>query len=420
MASRTTLAWALLAAAPFVARASPELSTAVDDLIEEAVAEGRIPGAVVLIADRDQVLHLAAYGLHDVEAGRILAPTAIFRLASLTKPIIAAAAMTLVDEGKLRLDSPLGDYLPAFRKSRKLDPGWFVSLFGWNNRRRLHTFWSYFDAYSATAAERQITVRHLLSHQSGIPDATVPPTVGDMLKVTRQNNGAVTLQDVADGLARVPLHFEPGTNYLYGEGYEVVARLIEVVSQEPLDRFLAARIFEPLRMKDSGFSIRGEAVDRLPVVYENTRDGGLVPSKGFWADGWTRRPFEYFSGGWGLNATADDYGRFCRMMMAGGKLDGVRVLSRTAVDEITTNQTGDHKLWPDLADFGYGFGVRVRLREAAPRRRSSPGSWGWFGHIGTYFWVDPQDQRIAIILTQKLGLERRLEADLQALVREIR
>ena len=342
---------------------------------------------------------------------------AVFRLASLTKPIAAAAALTLVDEGAISLDDPIAEYLPEFGAMQKLEADWLVQLGGWKTRRRLHTYLSFFDPYKTAPAERPITVRHLLSQQGGVAGVAGEPLAFKVREASKENHGDLTLEAAVKKLAEVPLLFEPGDGWFYGEGYEIIGRLIEAVSGKPLGDLLQERIFSPLGMVDSTFFL--QATDRLPTAYLTSEPGKLTPLTGFWGAGWTRRPQDYLSAGWGLNGTAEDYSRFCRMLLQGGELDGTRVLSEALTHEMTSNQIGDRTLGGDLDDFGYGFGLRVRKREAAPQRRSSPGSWGWYGHIGTYFWGDPEQGVAGVILTQKIDGDTRLEAEFQSLVREM-
>lgn len=398
-----------------------EFAGKADRLLQQSVEALDFPGVVALVGTREEVVYRGAAGHARLAPKARITPDTVFRLASLTKPVTAAAVLTLVADGKLNLDEPIANHLPEFAAPHRLERDWLVALTSWRTRRRLHTrLWSYIDPYKTVPASEKITVRHLLSQQSGIASVWDEPTVFQVNRVVREHNPEQTLASVSAGLARLPLHFEPGSEWRYGEGYEVAARLVEAVSQTPFAGYVRSRILAPLGMDDTTFFLTAQQIDRLAVAYVLKSSGTAFDElDGFWGRDWARKPGDYASGGWGLNGTAADYGRFCRAPLRGGELDGVRVLPERLVQEMTRNQIGGHIDidWPGFEHFSYGLGVWVREQEADPPLNSA-GSWGWFGHIGTYFWVDPERGVFGVVLTQSSNPPFDLAAALQRLIRK--
>ncbi|GIW88343.1 MAG: serine hydrolase [Isosphaeraceae bacterium] len=364
----------------------------VTDLLERNVREGRFAGISALVARQGRVVLLTAAGQADREAGEPMAPDTIVRIASMTKPITSVAAMILVDEGRLELDAPVARYLPEFERMKVLADE---------------------SGPSIVDANRPITVRHLLTHTSGISYRFVGhPVLGPIFVEHAVSDGLSettgTLADNVKRIARVPLVGEPGSQWHYGLNTDVLGRVIEVVSGQSLDAFFRERIFEPLGMVDTHFVLPAEKRPRLAAVYgiENDRPlerrpalliqrGPLVYSTTYpvWDDN-----AGFYSGGAGLVSTLADYARFLQMVLNGGELDGVRILKPETVEAMTRNQIGDlaMSIGSHGTAFGYGFGV-VTDAGTGPL---PVGTFSWGGFFSTYFWVDPRNELIGIVFTQ--------------------
>jgi CubicO group peptidase (beta-lactamase class C family) len=369
----------------------------IDSFIEGAVDEDRLAGAVTMVARRGRVVHLKAFGTMDRESGKPMRTDTIFRIASMTKPVTSVAVMMLYEEGKLLLDDPVSKYLPEFRKPRVLvlDP----SENGDPAKRR------------TVPANREITVRHLLSHTSGLTYQW-NEQLGQTYKDAGITHGLIqddgTLGDKMKKLATLPLLNQPGEAYEYGLSIDVLGYLVEAVSGKTLDEFFHARIFDPLRMKDTYFFPPEEKTDRLAAVYRQAEDGQLKKvseepivqgSFVYSIDYPYHGPRRYFSGGGGLCSTAPDYMRFCQMLLNGGEFNGVRLLSRKTVELMTTNHIGGLLAWQQQK---FGLGFFILTDPGKSNLNASPGSYGWGGFFTTRFLIDPREQLIAISMTQLL------------------
>jgi CubicO group peptidase (beta-lactamase class C family) len=362
------------------------LSTQVLDSARTYVAgcveRGEIAGAVTLVARDGQVAQLACVGLRDIEAGRLMEPDTIFRLASMTKPIVSVGALMLVEAGKLRLDHALSRYVPEFA-----DAAVFAGVDG--------------DRVTLAPLERPITVHDLLTHTSGITDDPPDPA----LEATYDDLGDLRykLPELMRRLAIHPLGHQPGRHWNYGWSHHVLGRVIEVAADQPLDDYLDASIFRPLGMPDSGFYVPPEQVERLAVVYEQV-PGGVQRLE----DTVTRRVTEHFpllGGGGGLVSTVLDYGRFVQMLQRRGELDGVRLLRTDTVELMTRNRL-DSPLCPiRIANHvfkgqGYGLGVGVKIEPSARALAGSVGTYWWAGSWNNRFWIDPVTKLSAIFMVQ--------------------
>jgi CubicO group peptidase (beta-lactamase class C family) len=367
----------------------------IDTFIEGAVDEDRLAGAVTMVGRRGRVVHLKAFGMMDRESGKPMRTDTIFRIASMTKPVTSVAVMMLYEEGKLLLDDPVAKYIPEFGKPRVLvlDP----SGNGDPAKRR------------TVPARQAITVRHLLSHTSGL-SYQWNEHLGQAYKDAGVTHGLLqddgTLAEKMKRLATVPLLNHPGEAYEYGLSIDVLGYLVEVVSGKTLDEFFRERIFDPLRMKDTYFFPPKEKLGRLAAVYERSEDGQLKKvseepivdgSFVYSIDYPYNGPRRYFSGGGGLCSTAPDYMRFCQMLLNGGELDGARILSRKTVELMTTNHIGELSAWQQQK-FGLGFFILTDPGQS--NLNASPGSYGWGGFFTTRFLIDPKEQLIAISMTQ--------------------
>jgi len=389
LAIRGAAAQELPAAKPEFVGLSSERLERITAKVQQTIEEKRIAGAVTLVARHGKVVYFKSQGSLDREANKPMRNDAIFRICSMTKPITSVAVMMLYEEGKFLLEDPVSKYLPEFK-----NPKVFVKP---TDGR---------DPYTIPAA-REITIRDLLTHTSGLTYEW-NGTLGEKYKAAHVASGLLqydgTIEDNVKHLASVPLLFSPGAKWEYSLGIDVLGRLVEVTSGMPLDQFLQKRIFEPLGMKDTYFYLPDNKVERLAVAYTYYDGKGLqrFPDTpiaegpfGYSADYPYRGPKKLFAGGAGLSATAADYYRFCQMMLAGGKLGDVRLLSRKSVELMSHDQLGH--ISDDLA-FGIGFGVdgvKTPLKELG-----SPGSYGWGGFFYTQFSIDPKEDMIVIFMGQ--------------------
>jgi CubicO group peptidase (beta-lactamase class C family) len=341
------------------------------------VDAGAISGAVAAIARNGKVAYLRAVGFRDQAKTSPLQPDAIFWIASMTKPVTSVAAMMLVEEGKLDLAAPVHRYIPEFKDMmvavETTDPA------SGQTRRTLEP------------QKRAMIVEDLLRHTSGLvyPNAETAAGLERYRKLFARDS---TLKDLVSRLARDPLADQPGEAWHYGISVDVLARVIEVASGQPFDQFLDSRLFKPLGMVDTGFWVPPEKLARLI----DPPAGALMLS-----DRDVTRPTTMFSGGGGLVSTASDYLRFCQMLLNGGELDGMRILSPATVRRMTTNALPDGVRSTGLP-FGSTFGLGFAIRNDAAWSwvPGSVGSFSWSGVWGTYFWVDPAQQLIAVQLIQ--------------------
>lgn len=366
------------------------------------VERERLAGAVVLIARRQQCAYFEAFGFQDRARGVAMQTDSIFRIASMTKPIVAVAALLLMEAGELALIDPIERYLPEFENMQvgveTLDAG---------GERRL----------SLQAARRLVTVQDLFRHTSGLTTALFGTSlIKRQYNDSRLRDDRQTLAEMVGKLASLPLLHQPGTTFEYGMSTDVLGRIIEVVSGIDLDRFIVQRIAKPLGMRDTSFVIAERSGHRLAVSQSDpagSNSGAILPPYDI------ARPPRLFSGGTGLLSTAADYARFVQMLLNHGELDGMRLLGRKTVELMLSDHlapdvafgsnTGDLGIAAPLPELGqsYGLGIGVRTQ---PGRSSVPGSVGdfyWGGALGTYFWADPQEQLMAILMMQELDAVKR-------------
>jgi len=367
---------------------SPERLGRIATAVQKDVDDKRIAGAVSMVVRHGKVAWFDARGMADREAGRPMQRDAIFRICSMSKPITSAAVMMLYEEGRFLLEEPVSKYLPEFKNPRVL----VTPTSG--------------EPYSIPASA-EITIRDLLRHTSGLTynwDKALGRMYGDANVASGLLQYDGTIGDSVRRLAGIPLLFNPGDRWEYSLSVDVLGRLVEVVSGMPLDEFLRTRIFEPLGMKDTYFFLPDDKVPRLAAAYTYYDGKGLgrFPDSPivegtfvYSADYPYRGPKKLFSGGGGLSSTAMDYARFCQMMLNGGTLGQVRLLSRKSVELMTHDQLG--KISQEMG-FGLGFGVdgvKAPLVELG-----SKGDFNWGGFYYTSFVVDPKDDMIVVFMAQ--------------------
>ncbi len=353
-----------------------------ENVIQEHVDRKQIAGGVMYVARDGRLSHFRAYGHQDIEAGRAMAPDAIFRIASMSKAVTSIAVMMLYEEGRFLLHDPIEKFIPAFRNPVVAVPPPAGAAPG--------------VKYVTEKARRSIQIRDLLTHTAGLTYGS--GLASDLYKEAKLTHWYLagkdeTLATVIDRLARLPLHGHPGEVYQYGYSTDVLGRLVEVVSGLPLDRFFAERIFGPLKMVDSCFFLPPEKEGRLARVYGLT-GGKLAPGD---QGDYVRGPRKCFSGGAGLLSTASDYGRLLQMLLNQGELDGVRILSRKGVELMHANHTGD-KYRRDTTAFGLGFWVNQDLGYFG--ELGSEGAYGWGSAYYPQYLVDPKERMVALFMTQ--------------------
>ena len=380
-ASRT-----LATATPEAVGMSSERLVRLHDAMQELVEEGRLAGITTMIARHGQVVDFQTYGYRDMEAGDPMAEGAIFRIYSMSKPITGVALMMLYEEGKFRLSDPVQRFIPEFR-------GLQVAA-SWNP-----------DGPVLEDADHPMTIRELMTHTAGLAYGIGDPHPADRLY---QREGVLdpsgTLKDMIDKLAGLPLRQQPGSRWTYSIAVDVQGYLVEVLSGRPFDEFLQERIFGPLGMVDTGFHVPAENHHRLARVYGYGEDGELRPAPTSAEEAGPRQfldPATFFSGGGGLVSTTMDYMRFCQMLLNGGELDGVRILSPTTVDMMSRNYLPrDMEEYAPGQGFGLDFSVVLDPVEAGA---FSVGEYSWGGAAGTWFWIDPVEDLAFVGMIQQFG-----------------
>ena len=363
----------------------------IDAMLKKAVKYGDIPGAVALIARDGKIVFHSAYGLADNSAGIKIYNDAIFRIASQTKAITSTAVMMLWEEGKFKLDDPVSKYIPEFKNARILD-----------------TFNEQDTTYTSVPSEKEITIRHLITHTSGIGYGVIDSD--PRFKAIYHKAGItdlfttedISIEESVKKLASLPLHHTPGEKFTYSEGLDVLGYFIEVVSGLPFDQFLKTRIFDPLGMTDTWFYLPESKHDRL-VKVQHKVDGEWkkYPVTFYDTDYPIKGAKRFFSGGAGLSSTAKDYATFLQMYLNKGELNGVRLLSRTTVRSIMANQIGD--IWKDgPKHYGLAFGVVNQIGEGSGGI-GGEGTFDWGGYFNTQYFADPEDQFIGILMKQTQG-----------------
>jgi CubicO group peptidase (beta-lactamase class C family) len=364
------------------------------DLIQRYIDDHQISGAVTVVARRGQVAYEEAQGLMDIEAKTPMRKDAIFRMASMSKPVTGVAIMMLVEEGKVRLTDPVSRFIPEFKNMQVAmpKPGARPARAAPGAPRR--------DAEIYTVpADREITVRDLLTHTSGLESSGIGYRTATRMAPRR---GTMNLAQYVPTLGKTPLDFQPGTRWRYSllAGMETLGRIVEVASGETFDRFLQERIFGPLGMTDTSFVVPEDKKPRIVTLYDRTDQGTLERAEAQ-TPGWLNTT-TLFSGGGGLYSTAADYMAFAQMLANGGELNGKRLLGRRTVQLMASNHVGD-LYGPDAGrpdGLGFGLAMEVVLDPVAANTRRGRGSFGWGGAFGTYFWVDPENDIVALLMIQ--------------------
>jgi CubicO group peptidase (beta-lactamase class C family) len=367
----------------------------VDRHLQRYIDAGKIAGALTLITRRGELAHFQPLGLADREQGRPMARDTIFRIYSMTKPITSVALMMLYEQGLFQLDDPVHRHIPEWRDLR---------VFAGGNH----------PTFLTSRPERRMTVRDLLTHMSGLTYGFMERTNVDAAyrKLGIGGAGAEgTLRDMIEQLADIPLEFSPGTAWNYSVSTDVLGYLIEVISGLPFDRYLEEHVFAPLGMRDTAFWVPPDKLDRLSSCYTRGRDGGLRVEDPAAVSRYAK-PRAFLSGGGGLVSTAEDYMRFCQMLLRGGELDGARLLGRKTIELMTSNHLPDNRDLTQLSrsiftetayqGVGFGLGFSVLLDPARAQVSGSAGEFAWGGAASTAFWIDPAEELAVVFLTQLL------------------
>ncbi len=361
-----------------------------DTFLEGYVQSGKLPGAVILVARRGKIVHLAAYGMRDKEAGARMTEDAIFRIASQTKALVSTGVMMLQEEGKLLISDDLDKYLPEFAQTTVA-----VAKEG--------------GGYSVVPAKRKIKLVDLLRHTSGYGYGGGPGK-------EKWEQAGITgwyfasrdepIRETVRRIASLPAEVQPGEAFVYGYSLDILGAVIEVVSGQDLDVFLHERILDPLGMVDTHFYLPQDQRDRLAVVYSKrgdkplvrAPDGGGMEAQGQYVDG----PRKSFSGGAGLLSTARDYAIFLQMMADGGEYGDHRILSRKTVQLMTVNHLPDGVTFPWAEGVGFGLGFSITLDVGKSAVPTSVGEYGWGGAYHSTYWVDPSEDLLLVYFTQVL------------------
>ncbi len=371
----------------------PDRLARIDRRFRPYVDDGRLPGWLVLVSRGGRVAHASTYGWRDLEARLPVETDTLFRIYSMTKPITSVAAMMLYEEGAFELSDPVSRFIPSFGDMRVYAAGPAAKPL-------------------TVPAAQPVRIRHLLTHTSGLTYGFHRVHVVDELYREAGfewgTPPGADLAECCDIWASKPLLFQPGAEWNYSVATDVLGRIVEVASGQPLDRFFAERIFAPLGMTDTRFFVEGDDVHRLAALYARGVDGRAVRADLLGA-AVLARP-DMLSGGGGLVSSAADYHRFARMLAGEGQVDGVRLLGRRTVRYMTTNHLPGHAdldsfgrsfiAEASFAGIGFGLGFAVVADPVASGTLCSPGEISWGGAASTAFWVDPAEDIIVVLLTQ--------------------
>ena len=360
--------------APDQAGFSADRLARIAPVMQSYIDNGKTGGMISMIYRKGKVVHLETYGMQNKEEGKAMDESTIFRIFSMTKPVASVALMMLYEEGKFQLHDNVADYIPEFKNLKVYEDGKFKEL------------------------TNKMTIEHLLTHTSGLSYGW-NPTYVDTLYAKANIWISKDLQDFVSKIGDIPLNFQPGTKWEYGVSTDIVGYLVEVISGMPFDQFLQERLFGPLKMVDTGFDIPKEKHDRFSVVYGMDKTGKMAAIHNLTTDHFLM-PSPYASGGGGLVSTVSDYLRFSKMLLNGGELDGVRILGRKTIELMTKNHLMEGVKYESGKGFGLGFEVVENIVHTGDM--GSNGSYRWSGMANTHFWIDPEEEIIAMVWTQLL------------------
>jgi CubicO group peptidase (beta-lactamase class C family) len=370
---------------------SAERLARIDNLVNEYVDKKWIAGASVLVARDGKIVYYKGLGYDDIDKKTPMKKDAICRIASQTKAITSAAVMILYEEGKILLNDPVSKYIPEFKNPKVLDK-----------------FNPADTTYTTVPAKREITIRDLLTHTSGIAYAQIGSKESNAIYYKAGVVGGIGVDKIVLGdkmkiLGGLPLMHQPGEKWTYGLNTDLLGYLIEVVSGMSLDEFFRKKIFEPLGMKDTYFYLPREKRNRLATLYTEDstkhiiKDGETYELNGTIYVNYPDMEGTYYSGGGGLSSTAYDYSIFMQMLLNGGEYNGKRILSRSSIRMMTSNQIGDI----DFGDDKFGLGFGIVTEKGAAKTPVSPGTFSWGGMFSSSYWIDPKEKIIAQFFLQQ-------------------
>jgi len=379
-------------------------------MMKRHIAAGEISGGVTLVARHGKIAHFEATGVTDIETKNPMTKDAVFRIASMTKPVTGVAIMMMMEEGRLRITDPVSKYIPSFKDLNVAvaqphvgpPPGAGDEPAGP-------------PKFYTVPAEREITIRDLLTHTSGL--ASGPMSNADIRRPEIVRKPTDTLADYVPRLGKSALEFQPGTRWAYSPqaGFDTLGRIVEITSGQPFDQFLRQRVFEPLGIKEASFYATEALEPRLVTAYQIGPKGTMVKN----ANSGGMQSRVYFMGSGGLITTAEEYSKFAQMLVNGGELNGKRLLSPRTVAYMSSVHAPD-TLPGRIPGEGFGLSVRVVHSAVASGSRVSDGSFGWSGAYGTHFWVDQKEDLIAVLMIQTPVRDMRPEfenAVMQAIVK---
>ena len=353
----------------------------------------KVAGTLTLVSRRGELAYLRPLGMMDLERGKPMAEDTLFRIYSMTKPITSVAIMMLYEHGLFQLDDPVHKWIPEWRN---------LGVYQAGNH----------PAFLTAPPERPMTIHDLLTHMSGLTYGFMERTNVDRAYRRLDVGGSAaggTLREMIEKLAGLPLEFSPGTRWNYSVSTDVLGYLVERMSGQRFDEYLKEKIFDPLGMADTGFTVPPKKVDRLAACYERAPDKTLRLQDDPLASAYAK-PRTFFSGGGGLASTAHDYLRFCQMLLSGGELDGARLLGRKTIELMTMNHLPGGVDLTEMAfgpfaettygGVGFGLGFSVELDAARSHLIGTPGEYAWGGAASTAFWIDPVEELIVIFMTQ--------------------
>jgi CubicO group peptidase (beta-lactamase class C family) len=385
-----------------VAGLSTERLARITPAMEQLLKDGKFPGMSVAVAKNGKIVYRQEFGFADLEKKEPLRQDAIYRVYSMSKPITGVAMMILLEEGRYQLDDPVSRYIPCFK-----DLQVFEGETGGEMKLAKTT--------------REVTVRDLLRQTSGFSYGGGASTVGKLYQSKNLMDPKTTLEQMAEKACTIPLLFQPGTRWEYGVSIDLLGRLVEVLSGQPLDVFMQKRIFDPLKMVDTGFSVPEAKASRFTTCYSYAPGKPLSPlpaARG--VDVYRPGANRLLSGGGGLVSTTSDYLRFAMMLAQGGELDGARILSPRTIGLMAMDQLPEGvkpASWGGKNDGnGYGFTMSVTTDVAKTTGYGSVGDFGWDGAASTFFRVDPTEHLVVLLMTQRQPTDLEIQVKVKALV----
>jgi CubicO group peptidase (beta-lactamase class C family) len=363
----------------------------ITDKMQQHIDQGNVAGTITLVARRGQVAHYEIQGLRDVAAGRPMSEDTLFRIYSMTKPITSLAVLMLYEAGHFHLTDPVANFIPAFAD---------LKVYAGPD----------FTGFRVEALQRAVTIRDLLTHTAGLSYGWFDDVPVEALYRERTlMDSELSLAEAVQRLCEMPLLYQPGTAWRYSVATDVLGYLVEVVSGQPFAQFLSEHIFAPLGMSETAFFVPEEKMARFAALYEPAEGGGIQLMSPDMSNRFVKPP-RNVSGGGGLVSTMGDYLRFGQMLLNQGSLDGTRLVSRKTIELMTANHLAlalmPIKIGPNPSPgYGFGLGVRVLVDPAQAQWLGSAGEYGWGGLASTYFFIDPREAMLGILMTQLVPRE---------------